>query len=738
MTEAQDKFFLDFNDIAAVLSPKERMYSSGNDRNPDYSLPNPDYQSKDEQPKVVKNGNDRQEPKRSLICSVCGAQTGNFHLNYGASTCLSCRAFFRRTVQCGDNVKFVCKGDGQKECQITEKNRKKCKLCRYRACVSAGMRGDQVMSSEEKKTWFRKMNKKKVKNEKSEEGDDQLNLRSPDPVRKNKGKRQSKRGSVSDGSSDSNLDLCPASLIPYYDSMISQVVTSTVENSPDMTGYPTVMSGESSSSSGSVDTLDLLNESVKVEIAFAVSQIRFDPMFVDMVCSQGEQTCVTKLMLKNHMELVRNTWVSFCQGNMDFCSLSQTDQASLLAQNGPMFQAAVLARFFCSSYRQDQLNWLFLGQQVWSYEPGSDLVNFSFSHWNSANGLVRNVTQLLETLNLMGAICSFSLPIDFLGILAYACLFHTNSSSNHLYQSPDVIYNYSLKASAMAGNANVNTHLLQCHLEGLRDLSTMMTTWDWSYSVGIHHVNYSYGDLEETILQQEFKTMDRIFKEVPLGQDVVEELIAYAMDVPVSKGFMRRALVTWKRRFAIIMKQHSEFTSLSDREQAILVEKTCLPTFGVAKLWSENLPSVRAQIEFALGVTDISFLMERVSPVLPSFTPKKLTVQGLNKSAKLADLTVVARFEQLKLDLNYLVTDIEFYKIMLLMTMFLPAAQLFPDAPVAKLSTKYLHILLRRSQFLDLADETTINRSIKLIAEIGEIIKVIFGIQSKGQLGPTT
>jgi len=35
------------------------------------------------------------EHRRIKVCLVCGGQAETYHLNYGASACLSCRAFFR-------------------------------------------------------------------------------------------------------------------------------------------------------------------------------------------------------------------------------------------------------------------------------------------------------------------------------------------------------------------------------------------------------------------------------------------------------------------------------------------------------------------------------------------------------------------------------------------------------------------------------------------------------------------
>jgi hypothetical protein len=40
-------------------------------------------------------GDGAQLPKRSKICSVCHCDAESYHLNYGAPSCYSCRAFFR-------------------------------------------------------------------------------------------------------------------------------------------------------------------------------------------------------------------------------------------------------------------------------------------------------------------------------------------------------------------------------------------------------------------------------------------------------------------------------------------------------------------------------------------------------------------------------------------------------------------------------------------------------------------
>ena len=69
----------------------------------------------------------------SVLCSMLPVCVG-YH--YGTYTCESCKGFFKRTVQ--NKKAFICHRKG--ECSITMANRKKCPACRFKLCLSNGMR----------------------------------------------------------------------------------------------------------------------------------------------------------------------------------------------------------------------------------------------------------------------------------------------------------------------------------------------------------------------------------------------------------------------------------------------------------------------------------------------------------------------------------------------------------------------------------------------------------------------
>lgn len=83
------------------------------------------------------------------LCRVCGALAGK-HIYYGARTCISCRGFFRRSVQSNHYKFFCCSANQKTSCLLTVKTRKNCKKCRFAKCLSVGMKITWVLSDEER------------------------------------------------------------------------------------------------------------------------------------------------------------------------------------------------------------------------------------------------------------------------------------------------------------------------------------------------------------------------------------------------------------------------------------------------------------------------------------------------------------------------------------------------------------------------------------------------------------
>jgi len=88
-------------------------------------------------------------------CKICGERAAR-HVHYGAITCFSCRAFFRRSLQNKTAAKYICRR--KSTCEINVKTRKNCQYCRYMKCLAIGMNPNYVLSEEERKKRFKKKN----------------------------------------------------------------------------------------------------------------------------------------------------------------------------------------------------------------------------------------------------------------------------------------------------------------------------------------------------------------------------------------------------------------------------------------------------------------------------------------------------------------------------------------------------------------------------------------------------
>ncbi|RNA04463.1 Nuclear hormone receptor [Brachionus plicatilis] len=66
-------------------------------------------------------------------CRVCGDRATGIH--YGVASCEGCKGFFKRSLS--RHKIYVCRGS--KNCRVESKERKKCKYCRWKSCISSGM-----------------------------------------------------------------------------------------------------------------------------------------------------------------------------------------------------------------------------------------------------------------------------------------------------------------------------------------------------------------------------------------------------------------------------------------------------------------------------------------------------------------------------------------------------------------------------------------------------------------------
>ncbi len=84
------------------------------------------------------------------LCQICNQSEATKFNHYGATnTCVSCRAFFMRSVKNKFYKSFQCKSLGKTLCVIESKGRRSCKKCRFDKCLEVGMKISYVLEKQE-------------------------------------------------------------------------------------------------------------------------------------------------------------------------------------------------------------------------------------------------------------------------------------------------------------------------------------------------------------------------------------------------------------------------------------------------------------------------------------------------------------------------------------------------------------------------------------------------------------
>ncbi|ELT97373.1 hypothetical protein CAPTEDRAFT_220526 [Capitella teleta] len=92
---------------------------------------------------------------RNKVCLICGDRA--FSCNFGATTCESCKAFFRRHA----SKNFSTKCDGK--CVVSFQTRAHCRACRLQKCYNVGMRQERILTEEQKQRRLMKIKDNRTK-----------------------------------------------------------------------------------------------------------------------------------------------------------------------------------------------------------------------------------------------------------------------------------------------------------------------------------------------------------------------------------------------------------------------------------------------------------------------------------------------------------------------------------------------------------------------------------------------
>ena len=91
--------------------------------------------------------------KSKMTCPICNEGDAGCHKHYGGKACISCRAFFRRSVQNDAYKNFACVNSEigtNLSCDINSKSWSSCRYCRFQQCLGSGLKVSLVLTKSQR------------------------------------------------------------------------------------------------------------------------------------------------------------------------------------------------------------------------------------------------------------------------------------------------------------------------------------------------------------------------------------------------------------------------------------------------------------------------------------------------------------------------------------------------------------------------------------------------------------
>lgn len=731
------------------------------------------------------------QPKRSRVCSVCAGPTETFHLNYGASTCFSCRAFFRRAIEKTRNPNFVCKKMGN--CDIKLENRKSCRKCRFELCIKAGMKTGFVLDDGQKKVRFRKLIKRLKRERKAASNKSRKAMeKEPDlPIKFSK-KRESnsknqgslmEKNNVNDSlcNLESDLDLKIEdfdlegldSLTPSISLLSDESSQRNIEEIAEKilrSNSPPNLETETNQHKpvSNETTTSILNEELPfntmVDLSFLANENEpskngaENPLFNEQmnwktaVLSHFDQSFAhailtfhatyqgfTKDILRKHLISIASTFRTYALQNTHFCTLPVSDQNILIKRNTPMFASLILAKYFGCSLGVDQVNWLLLGDSI--YTTNYFIQPMSFHYVNSLLRLFVDAGMMHKYFSYVAHIeQNYKINSCWMGPLAQALLFYTDDIvAPYLASAVRVNDLFRMSVQRYCDNEGITTYTFNNLLKQLQDITIIfINNVQWESTPDNNRPAQGYSCMrvqdpqlvsledEERWITRECDHVNNTLKSVPFGEETLKECIMFNFDVPVSKTFMNKITMTWIKRFTELVKRNEEFQMLTDTQQSLMLKVSVLPAFAVALCHSENMATPDAQLEFGCGHQDMKSFVDGYKNLLaPGRKWRVMTFRDVNDKAKIYDNQLVEDYMSLVTRMSDFIMDSTIIRVLLLYVLFSSANELFPGHPVTKVSKRYLNYLRKYFKSRTALGEERLQRGLGEVKVLTGMVKTI-------------
>jgi hypothetical protein len=279
----------------------------------------------------------------------------------------------------------------------------------------------------------------------------------------------------------------------------------------------------------------------------------------------------------------------FATALFHFKTLHPDDQVALLKCNIPLYLQYILARYFCAKTGIEQLSWILEGQlSTLMHDDSGFLRRIGLHEFNLSAGLFASADMSELYYRYSYNIEMFyQFPQACNGLVANLLLYRTNENLLASLKEPEKVLRLHDDARRLVrlglehldARCNLNPSLgpLVHSLDVMRNVFDNCQVDTEEKGILARYLPrplmLNYTDTEEKWLQDRFRSYQEQFKLVEPPAGLLRESVQMLFGKEVSKSFVPLWMNLFTERIRRVLRIHSEYLSLSNYDQAALLNK---------------------------------------------------------------------------------------------------------------------------------------------------------------------
>ena len=264
--------------------------------------------------------------------------------------------------------------------------------------------------------------------------------------------------------------------------------------------------------------------------------------------------------------------------------LSNVDQKQLIDRNTPLYIQLLIASYFGAENGAEQLGFIQNFCQSSSANHSTIGVFFmSLQNFNTISQLFKFDSDLVYLCDLIAKVRSVNLVrIEQQALMAYLVLFDSLKDLKScqdlkgIAKRIELIYDNCIEKI----NPEINMEEISSWLVKMAVFSSYNIIWSEKESPMPEAVlTIVYTEEEELWLNKQVHLLDKAFRSVSMGEEIMDEIAMYSLGVPLSKRFLPRVFAACNERVLRIFQTQSEFLDLTFQLQRQLVNTNSMRLF---------------------------------------------------------------------------------------------------------------------------------------------------------------